>query len=90
LHPDDASARKINDGELVEISSSQGRIRVRVRVTEGILPGVTCLLAGAWPSFDRDGADVGGCVNVLTSTDPTWPSQGSRTHTTFVEVRALA
>jgi anaerobic selenocysteine-containing dehydrogenase len=59
---------------------------VRVMVTDAILAGVTCLLAGAWPSQAPDGADEAGCANVLTCTEPTLPSRGSRTHTVFVEV----
>jgi anaerobic dimethyl sulfoxide reductase subunit A len=86
LHPQDAARRSINDRDLVEVRSAEGRMRVRVKLTDGILPGVTCLLAGAWPSMAGDGTDEGGCANVLTSTEPTLPSQGSRTHTVFVQV----
>lgn len=89
LHPRDAEARAIRDGDPVEVASPQGRVRVPVRLTEDILPGVTCLLAGAWPSFGPDGVDTGGCANVLTSTQPTVPSQGSRTHSVFVQVRPV-
>jgi len=88
LHPGDAAPRQIRDGEMVEVASPQGRVRVPARVTEGIMQGVTCLLAGAWPLFAPDGADIAGCANVLTSTVPTLPSRGSRTHTVFVQVRA--
>jgi anaerobic dimethyl sulfoxide reductase subunit A len=86
LHPGDAAPRGIRDGDVVEIRSPQGRVRVRVMVTDAILAGVTCLLAGAWPSQAPDGADEAGCANVLTCTEPTLPSRGSRTHTVFVEV----
>ena len=54
------------------------------------MPGVSCLLAGAWPVFAADGADTAGCANVLSSTEPTLPSRGSRTHTIFVQVSAVA
>jgi anaerobic dimethyl sulfoxide reductase subunit A len=55
-------------------------------VTEDVMPGVVCLLEGAWPSFEPDGTDRAGSPNVLTSTVPTKPSHGSRTHSVLVEV----
>jgi anaerobic dimethyl sulfoxide reductase subunit A len=47
------------------------------------------LLQGQWPSFDADGTEVAGSANVLTSTEPTLPSQGARTHSTLVQVAGL-
>jgi anaerobic selenocysteine-containing dehydrogenase len=55
-------------------------------VTEDIMPGVVSLNQGAWPSFDGDGVDTAGAANVLTCTEPTMPSEGSRTHSVNVEV----
>ena len=87
MHPRDAAARGVADGTPVLVSSPQGRVRVPVRVTEDIMPGVVCLPAGAWPELDENGTDTAGSPNLLTSTEPTLPSQGSRTHSGWVEVR---
>jgi len=58
-----------------------------VRISEDIMQGVVCLPAGAWPELDENGTDTAGSPNLLTSTEPTLPSQGSRTHSGWVEVR---
>ena len=57
-------------------------------VTKKMMKGVVCLHEGVWPSFDSNGIDTAGSVNILTSTVPTKPSYGSRTHSTLVEVKA--
>lgn len=82
----DAEARQITDGDSVRVSSPQGVVRVTIRVTEDIMPGVVCLLQGAWPIMESDGIDVAGSANLLTSTEPTLPSQGARTHSVLVQV----
>ncbi len=87
MNPADAARRGIEDGRIVGVSSPQGCVRIPARVTVDIMPGVVCLLAGAWPRFAADGTDEAGCANVLTSTEPTLPSQGSRTHSVWVEVQ---
>ncbi|MHB0856741.1 MAG: molybdopterin-containing oxidoreductase family protein [Anaerolineae bacterium] len=89
IHPTDAAERGIDDGQAVWVSSPQGRVEVPAYVTPDILPGVVCLHAGAWPLVRADGVDVGGSPNVLTSTEPTLPSQGSRTHSVLVQVQAV-
>ena len=63
-------------------------MRIAAWVTEDITPGVVCLLAGMWPEFGADGVDTAGAPNVLTPTVPTTPSQGSRTHSVLVQVKA--
>jgi anaerobic dimethyl sulfoxide reductase subunit A len=86
MHPRDAAERGVEDGQEVCVTSPQGRVRIAAWVTEDIMPGVVCLLEGVWPSFDPDGTDTAGSANVLTSTEPTLPSHGTRTHSVLVEV----
>lgn len=89
VHPDDAGARGIDSDSWVVVESEVGRVRCRVEVTDRITPGVVSLPAGMWPSLRSDEAlDSSGAANYLTSTEPTRPSMGSRTHTVFVELRA--
>ena len=86
LSPADAAARGIAGGDAVVVRSRQGRMRIAARVSEEIMPGVASLLQGTWPVFDAQGAETAGCANVLTSTEPTLPSHGPRTHSVQVEV----
>jgi anaerobic selenocysteine-containing dehydrogenase len=86
IHPHDAAERGIENEQEVCVTSPEGRMRIIACVTEGIMLGVVCLLEGAWPSFEPDGADTAGAANVLTSTVPTLPSHGSRTHSVLVQV----
>jgi anaerobic dimethyl sulfoxide reductase subunit A len=86
MNPNDAEERGIEDGGEVQVSSPEGRVRVTVIVTEDIMPGVVCLLEGVWPTFDSEGVDTAGSANFLTSTVPTEPSKGSRTHSVLVQV----
>lgn len=86
MNPGDAAERGIQDARVVALSSPQGQMRVPVRITGDIMPGVVCLTEGAWPEFDEDGIETAGSANVLTSTEPTLPSQCSRTHSVLVQV----
>ena len=86
MNPRDAEARGVEDGGLVLVSSPQGRVRIGAIVTEDIMPGVVCLIEGVWPVFDPEGVETAGSANVLTSTVPTEPSKGSRTHSVLVQV----
>jgi anaerobic dimethyl sulfoxide reductase subunit A len=88
MNPSDAAERGIGPGQLVRVSSPQGELRAPARITEEIMPGVVCLINGVWPELDSDGIDSAGSANMLTSTEPTLPSHGARTHSVGVEVRA--
>jgi anaerobic dimethyl sulfoxide reductase subunit A len=90
IHPRDAEERGVEDGQPVLVYNDRGRTRVKARVTDAIMSGAVCLLQGQWPSFDADGTDVAGSANVLTTTEPTLPSQGARTHSTLVQVAGLS
>lgn len=86
IHPDDAAERGIAEGEKVMVSSPQGALHIEAHVTDDMMKGVVCLLEGAWMKFNDEGVEINGSVNVLTSTVPTLPSHGSRTHSVNVQV----
>jgi anaerobic dimethyl sulfoxide reductase subunit A len=86
IHPQDADERGIESEQMVSVTSPEGKLQITARVTEDIMPGVVCLIEGVWPVFEVDGTEVAGAANVLTSTEPTLPSQSSRTHSVLVQV----
>ncbi|MCP4333837.1 MAG: molybdopterin-dependent oxidoreductase [Gammaproteobacteria bacterium] len=90
INPADASARKLDDGDLVTVFNERGACQARAHVSDAIRPGVVSLSTGAW--FDPDGAgtDTQGNPNVLTRDLGTSRiGQGSSAHTALVEVTRL-
>jgi anaerobic dimethyl sulfoxide reductase subunit A len=86
IHPVDAEKRGIPDGDMVRISSPQGHMLIAAYITGDIQDSVVCLPQGRWLQLNESGDEIGGSPNILTSTTPTLPSQGARTHSVFVEV----
>ena len=86
MNPADAAARNLKDGDLAEVFNDRGRIRMPVRVTDRIMPGVTAISQGAWYRPDKNGTDTAGSINVLTSQHPTPYARGNGQHTNLVEV----
>lgn len=86
MNPVDATARGLENDDLVEVFNDRGRIRLPVRVTPRIAPGVLSVPQGAWYAPDKNGVDVGGAVNTLTSWRPTAVSKGNAQHTALVQV----
>lgn len=70
LHPRDAQARGIRDGDLVRVFNARGACLAGARVDDGTLPGVVRIATGAWwdPSAvgEADSLDRHGNPNVLT------------------------
>lgn len=62
LHPRDAGARAIRDGDWVIITSPRGRIRQKAIVTERVKPGVALIDGGWGNSWDHRDA----CFNALS------------------------
>jgi biotin/methionine sulfoxide reductase len=89
VHPDEATARGIADGEVVELFNDRGRCLAGVVYNAGIMPGVVRLSTGAW--YDPDGSlDRHGNPNVLTlDRGASSLSQGCSAHTCLVEMRRL-
>ncbi len=89
IHPLDAEARGLREGEEVLVWNDRGRVRIPAHLTDRIMPGVVGLSQGAWYDPDKDGIDRGGSINVLTSQHPTPYARGNPQHTNLVEVQAL-
>ena len=87
LHPADAAARGIGEGDLTEVFNDRGRLRVPAHLTEDLLPGVAALSQGAWYAPDERGTDRAGSINVLTAQAPTPIAHGNPQHTNLVEAR---
>jgi anaerobic selenocysteine-containing dehydrogenase len=83
IHPDDAEARSICDGDLVEVSSARGSVTLNARVGDRVRAGVVSAPSGWWPSLSPGGRSV----NALTPDDLTSWSGGAALHDTRVEVR---
>ncbi len=91
INPSDAADRGIRDGDLVEAFNDRGIMRIPAKVTERIMPGVIAVSEGGWYKAGSDGADIGGCINVLTSTDKATPlANGNPQHTNLADVRKAA
>ena len=71
MHPDDLASRGIADGELVEVRSRVGVVRVEVAASDDMAPGVVCLPHGyGHQATDlRHAAGVPG-VSINDLTDP--------------------
>jgi biotin/methionine sulfoxide reductase len=70
IHPDDAAARDIADGDLVRLVNDRGACLAAARVADDVLRGVVQLPTGAWFDPLDPGAERPFCVhgnpNVLT------------------------
>ena len=82
----DAAERGINNGDMVYVYNSRGRVKLPAKVTPRIMPGVTSMPQGAWYKPNAEGVDEGGCVNTLTSWHPSPLAKGNPQHTNLVQV----
>ena len=72
LHPDDARAAGLADGDLARVASKAGAVEVAVRLTDEVMPGVVALPHG-WGhrgGWSRANAAGGVNVNELASSAP--------------------
>ncbi len=66
IHPTDAVARGIADGDLVRLENARGWVKLRARVTDDIRPGVVASPKGRWAKNDPFSAEKHN-LNRLTS-----------------------
>ena len=87
INPQDAKQRNINNGDEVEVFNQRGRLKIKAKLTERIMPGVVAIPQGGWWEADQDGVDRRGNINVLTAQRPTPLAKGNSQHTILVEVK---
>lgn len=70
IHPHDAAARGIRDGDVVKVFNTRGALLAGVKLSEAIRPGVVQMSTGAWydpeNTADAQPLDKHGNPNVLT------------------------
>jgi len=88
VHPEDAAARGIADGQRVRVFNDRGSTVLPARVTDRIARGVVSIKEGAWFTPDPGGSDVRGCANVLCS-ERAAPSAASTYNTCLVDITLL-
>jgi anaerobic selenocysteine-containing dehydrogenase len=52
IHPEDAGARGIDDGDPVVVENGRGRVTLRAVVTDAVRPGVLASPKGFWPKLN--------------------------------------
>lgn len=85
IHPADAAARRIADGETVRVFNDRGTVRLRARVGDRVRPGVVCMPSGWWPSLSPGGSSA----NALTADGLSDWGRGADFHDTLVEVERI-
>ncbi len=88
LHPQDAAARGIRNGQRVRVFNQHGATILPAEVTDRIAPGVVSIKEGSWFTPDADGTDRRGCANVLTA-DVASPCGAMTYNTNSVEIEPV-
>jgi anaerobic dimethyl sulfoxide reductase subunit A len=89
LHPTDAAARGIADGQRIRVFNDVGSTVLPAEVTDRIAPGVVSIKEGAWFTPNDAGGDTEGCANALT-VDRSAPCGATTYNTNHVQVALLA
>jgi anaerobic selenocysteine-containing dehydrogenase len=82
LHPDDAAARGIADGDGVRVFNDRGSVTLNARVGDRVRAGLAAMPSGWWASLSPGGSSA----NALTSDGLADLGGGGDFHDTLVEV----
>ena len=82
VHPADAAALGIGEGDLVALSNPRGRVRLHATLFDGVQRGVV-IVESIWPNAAFEGG-IG--INALTGADPGAPVGGAAFHDSRVHL----
>ncbi|MFZ5813351.1 MAG: molybdopterin-containing oxidoreductase family protein [Thermodesulfobacteriota bacterium] len=95
LHPDDAVARDLRDGDTVVVTSPQGAVTVRAKITDNTAPGLVWIDFG-WGNPSDGKANINlltndGCLDPVSGGTPNrlFPCELKRVHPTRSEDHPL-
>ena len=83
MHPDDAAARALRDGDLVDVWNDQATVATRVKLDVDLQPGVASMPKGSWCRDFEDGLTA----NALVPDSFSDVGDGACFSDTLVEVR---
>ena len=86
IHPDDAAALSITDGDKVVLGNQRGEVRLHAKLFDGVRRGVL-IAESIWPN---DAYEDGRGINTLTGADPVAPYGGAAFHDNRVWIRPAA
>jgi anaerobic selenocysteine-containing dehydrogenase len=86
MHPEDAAARSLSDGDRVRVHNDLGEVRVRLRLNPTLRPGVVYLPKGIWNRHTENGV----ASTVLVPDTVTAISGGACYNDARVEVGSVA
>lgn len=58
IHPDEAKARNLNEGDQVMLSNATGKLELSLKISELVPRGVALSNKGRWPKLERARANV--------------------------------
>jgi anaerobic selenocysteine-containing dehydrogenase len=82
IHPDDAAALNIAEGDMLRVSNRRGALELRAKLFAGLRRGVV-IAEGIFPNKSHR---KGQGINVLTGSDPVAPRGGAAFHDNAVAV----
>ncbi len=86
LHPDDAAARGIDGGDLVQVSNERGTLTIEAVISSDLQPGLASMAFGWWNRHTPQARSVNALSNPTTPAD----GRGSAAfHDTWVFVQRL-
>lgn len=85
IHPEDAAARGIANGQMVSVFNGRGRFRAKAVLADTVKPGVVVSLGLWWRKWTDDGVNC----NATTSTATTDLGSGATFFDNLVEVAAV-
>ncbi|MEX1046900.1 MAG: molybdopterin oxidoreductase family protein [Actinomycetota bacterium] len=84
IHPHDAEARGLSDGDMARAFNDRGEVLIRIRVSDRVRPGVVSMPFGWWASKSPGGT----AANALTPDGTSDRGGGPVFYDTLVEVAA--
>ena len=62
MHPDDAAAKKLSDGQRVCISNEQGAVTLKLKISDAVRTGTLYVPKGSWLADNPSGQSINALI----------------------------